>query len=76
MAPANPYAAAKVFAHQLVALYRNHYGLFTCSGILYNHESPMRPTTAFLRALGTAGVISAFFNSGELSSAAWKARKG
>jgi GDPmannose 4,6-dehydratase len=43
VAPANPYAAAKVFAHQLVALYRAHYGLFACSGVLYNHESPRRP---------------------------------
>jgi len=43
VAPANPYAAAKVFAHQLVGLYRSHYGLFACSGILYNHESPRRP---------------------------------
>jgi GDPmannose 4,6-dehydratase len=43
VAPANPYAAAKVFAHQLVSLYRDHYGLFACSGILYNHESPRRP---------------------------------
>ena len=43
VAPANPYAAAKVFAHQLVALYRDHYGLFACAGILYNHESPRRP---------------------------------
>jgi GDPmannose 4,6-dehydratase len=43
VAPANPYAAAKVFAHQLVGLYRAHYGLFASSGILYNHESPRRP---------------------------------
>jgi len=43
VAPANPYAAAKVFAHQLVSLYRGHYGLFACAGILYNHESPRRP---------------------------------
>ncbi len=41
--PTSPYAAAKVFAHELVALYRNHYGLYACSGILYNHESPRRP---------------------------------
>lgn len=44
VAPANPYAAAKVFAHQLVGLYRSHHGLFCCAGILYNHESPRRPT--------------------------------
>jgi GDPmannose 4,6-dehydratase len=43
VAPANPYAAAKVFAHQLVGLYRAHHGLFCCAGILYNHESPLRP---------------------------------
>ncbi len=43
MEPANPYAAAKVFVHHLVRLYRTHYGLFACSGILYNHESPKRP---------------------------------
>ncbi len=41
--PANPYAAAKVFAHDLVALYRDQYSLCACSGILYNHESPRRP---------------------------------
>lgn len=43
VAPANPYAAAKVFAHQLVGLYRGHYGVFAAAGILYNHESPRRP---------------------------------
>jgi GDPmannose 4,6-dehydratase len=43
VAPANPYAAAKVFAHQLVGLYRAHHGLYCCAGILYNHESPLRP---------------------------------
>jgi GDPmannose 4,6-dehydratase len=43
VAPANPYAAAKVFAHQLVGRYRDHYGLYAAAGILYNHESPRRP---------------------------------
>lgn len=42
VAPANPYAAAKVFAHQIVTLYRRHYGQFAVCGILYNHESPRR----------------------------------
>ncbi|KAF0245202.1 MAG: GDPmannose 4 [Planctomycetota bacterium] len=41
--PANPYAAAKLFTHQMVKLYREHYGLFCVSGIVYNHESPRRP---------------------------------
>lgn len=40
--PDNPYASAKVFASHLVANYRKHFGLFACTGILYNHESPRR----------------------------------
>jgi GDPmannose 4,6-dehydratase len=54
VAPANPYAAAKVFAHQLVGLYRAHYGLFACSGILYNHESPRRPPQFVTQKVVTA----------------------
>lgn len=40
--PRSPYAVAKVYAHHLVANYRDAYGLFACSGILFNHESPLR----------------------------------
>lgn len=41
--PSNPYAAAKVYAHQMVRIYRESYGLFISSGILFNHESERRP---------------------------------
>jgi GDPmannose 4,6-dehydratase len=41
--PRSPYAVAKAAAHWQVANYREAYGLFACSGILYNHESPLRP---------------------------------
>ena len=41
--PSNPYAATKAFAHQLVRIYRESYGLFIASGILFNHESERRP---------------------------------
>ena len=41
--PSSPYAVAKAAAHWLVANYRNAYGLFACNGILFNHESPLRP---------------------------------
>lgn len=41
--PANPYAAAKVYAHQMAQIYRQSYGLFISSGILFNHESERRP---------------------------------
>lgn len=41
--PRSPYATAKAAAHWAVANYREAYGLFACSGILFNHESPLRP---------------------------------
>ncbi len=41
--PRSPYAVAKAAAHFEVANYREAYGLFACSGILFNHESPLRP---------------------------------
>ena len=40
--PRNPYGVAKVLAHHTVSNYRQHYGLFACSGICFNHESPRR----------------------------------
>ncbi len=40
--PQSPYGAAKVFSHHVARNYREGYGLFTCSGILFNHESPRR----------------------------------
>jgi GDPmannose 4,6-dehydratase len=41
--PVTPYGVAKAYAHFIVHSYRRLYGLFACSGILYNHESPRRP---------------------------------
>jgi len=41
--PRSPYAVAKATAHWAVANYRESYDLFACSGILFNHESPLRP---------------------------------
>lgn len=41
--PRSPYGAAKAAAHWLVANYREGYGLFACTGILFNHESSLRP---------------------------------
>ncbi len=42
LSPRTPYGAAKAYAHHLVLGYREAYGLFCCSGILFNHESPRR----------------------------------
>ncbi len=40
--PANPYAAAKLYAHWMARIYRESYGMFICNGIMFNHESPLR----------------------------------
>ena len=40
--PRSPYGIAKVYGHWITINYRESYGLFTCSGILFNHESPRR----------------------------------
>ena len=40
--PRSPYACAKLYAHWQTINYREAYGLFACSGILFNHESPRR----------------------------------
>jgi GDPmannose 4,6-dehydratase len=40
--PRSPYGVAKLFAHWMTVNYRESYGIFACSGILFNHESPLR----------------------------------
>jgi GDPmannose 4,6-dehydratase len=42
MRPRTPYGAAKQYGHAMVQIYRQRYGLFACSAILFNHESPRR----------------------------------
>ena len=41
--PCSPYGVAKATSHWLITNYRESYGLFSCNGILFNHESPLRP---------------------------------
>jgi len=54
--PASPYACAKVFAHNLMRNYREGYGMFCCSGILFNHESPRRGETFVTRKITMAAA--------------------
>lgn len=49
--PSSPYAVAKASAHWLVANYRQAYGLYACNGILFNHESPLRPARFVTRKI-------------------------
>jgi GDPmannose 4,6-dehydratase len=43
ISPATPYGVAKAYGHFITQAYRRQYGIYACSGILYNHESPRRP---------------------------------
>jgi GDPmannose 4,6-dehydratase len=52
--PRSPYAVAKATAFWEVANYREAYGLFACSGILFNHESPLRPERFVTRKIVSA----------------------
>ena len=52
--PRSPYAVAKSAAHWEVANYREAYELFACSGILFNHESPLRPHRFVTRKIVSA----------------------
>ncbi len=54
--PRSPYAAAKVYAHFLTVNYREAHGLFACSGILFNHESPRRGETFVTRKVTRAAA--------------------
>ena len=53
--PRSPYAVAKVFSYDITRLYREAYGIFACSGILHNHESPRRGETFVTRKI-TRGI--------------------
>ena len=52
--PKSPYAASKVFAHNITKIYRESYGMFSVNGILFNHESPMRGETFVTRKITRA----------------------
>ncbi|HOP22488.1 MAG TPA: GDP-mannose 4,6-dehydratase [Gammaproteobacteria bacterium] len=52
--PRSPYGTAKLFAHWSVVNYRESYDIFACSGILFNHESPLRGTEFVTRKITNA----------------------
>ena len=57
--PKSPYAASKVFAHNMTKIYRESYGIYAVNGILFNHESPIRGETFVTRKITKAvGRIS------------------
>ncbi len=58
--PRSPYGVAKVYGHYITVNYRESYGLFSCSGILFNHESPRRGLEFVTRKI-THGVAKIKF---------------
>ena len=57
--PKSPYAAGKLFAHEMTKIYRESYDIFAVNGILFNHESPLRGETFVTRKISKAvGRIS------------------
>ncbi len=52
--PSSPYAIAKLFGYWSTVNYRESYGMFTCNGILFNHESPRRGETFVTRKIARA----------------------
>jgi GDPmannose 4,6-dehydratase len=54
--PDNPYGSSKVFAYHLTKNYREKFGIYACSGILYNHESEWRPPWFVTRKITLASA--------------------
>ena len=54
--PRSPYGCAKVFGHDIVVNYRESYGLYACSGILFNHEGPRRGVEFVTRKVTNAAA--------------------
>jgi GDPmannose 4,6-dehydratase len=65
--PRSPYAVAKSTAFWAVANYREAYGLFACSGILFNHESPLRPERFVTQKIVAAACRIAREGGGKLT---------
>ena len=59
--PRSPYACAKVFGHNITVNYRESYNMFTCCGILFNHESPHRGEEFVTRKI-SKGIASWLIN--------------
>jgi GDPmannose 4,6-dehydratase len=54
--PRSPYGVAKVYGHYITVNYRESYGMFACSGILFNHESPRRGLEFVTRKITNAAA--------------------
>jgi GDPmannose 4,6-dehydratase len=60
--PSSPYAIAKLYSHWITKNYRESYGIFACSGILFNHESPVRGETFVTRKI-SIGLVKIYLGT-------------
>ena len=67
LAPVTPYGVAKAYGHFIVGSYRRRYGLHASCGILYNHESPRRPTDFLPSKVAHAAAAISLGLEGELT---------
>ncbi|HXG57541.1 MAG TPA: GDP-mannose 4,6-dehydratase [Thermoanaerobaculia bacterium] len=65
--PRSPYATAKATAHWTTANYREAYGIYACSGILFNHESPLRGDRFVTKKIVSAAIAIASAGGGTLT---------
>jgi GDPmannose 4,6-dehydratase len=75
LAPLTPYGVAKAYAHFSARSYRRRYGIFACSGILYNHESPRRPLEFLPRKVANGAAAISLGLQDELVLGALDARR-
>ena len=73
--PRSPYGVAKLYAHWITVNYRESYGLFTASGILFNHESPRRGLEFVTRKITNAAAKIKLGLASELRLGNLKARR-
>ncbi len=73
--PRNPYGVSKAYGHLMTMTYRENYGLYACSGILYNHESPRRSPEFVTRKITRAAAMIKLGLSRELRLGNLEARR-
>jgi len=73
--PRSPYGVAKVYAHYITVNYRESYGIFACSGILFNHESPRRGPEFVTRKISRAAARIKLAKQKELTLGNLEARR-
>ena len=73
--PRSPYGVAKVYGHYITVNYRESYGLYACSGILFNHESPRRGVDFVTRKLSLGAARIKLGKQNELLVGNWESKR-